>query len=386
MDDAKKPKLVQESQRNLVDFLNSTKARLNGLYTSELTVHIVCGNESADLDSVVAAVTLAFLNYQSSPEIVHLPLLLIPRKAMKLRVEIVYFLSQHGIKDDHLTFLDDLNFEKIVQLGTGLQVTLVDHHIGQSVGRALLPYVTQVLDHRPKDPALNPDVKAEIELVGSCCTLVARRWLNAHEKGMATLGTTEATLLLGTILTDTANMSSHVGVGTDTDRHILQRLKSHLPHAIDPTHIYQEIQKQKFNLSSLSVDEMLEKDCKLVPGHSANIVMSSITMPLEDVLARPEISQATSSFMLAKKSKALIIMTWAKDCRGLAVVTGDHNMRDQMADMLLKATDPCLDLQPMCFAVSVKNTLAYKQGNIKASRKKVLPLVRDFLAEKASKS
>ena len=53
----------------------------------------------------------------------------------------------------------------------------------------------------------------------------------------------------------------------------------------------------------------------------------------------------------------------------------------QLADFLETDKEVQLDLQPL--PCDLQYSLAYSQGNVKASRKKVLPLVKSFL-EKSS--
>lgn len=54
----------------------------------------------------------------------------------------------------------------------------MDHHVLARQDLFLAPYVTEIIDHRPKDKSawnFKEDTRTTIEIVGSCCTLVAER-------------------------------------------------------------------------------------------------------------------------------------------------------------------------------------------------------------------
>jgi len=47
----------------------------------------------------------------------------------KLRTEIVYIMEKYSISQDHILFVDDVDFAQLTKLGRDqLQVTMVDHN------------------------------------------------------------------------------------------------------------------------------------------------------------------------------------------------------------------------------------------------------------------
>ena len=71
-------------------------------------------------------------------------------------------------------------------------------------------------------------VNKTIELVGSCCTLVAEKLL-----AVDILDNMMCSLLLGTILLDTINLDPRAGKTTDKDKQIVSRLMERHPVAVD---------------------------------------------------------------------------------------------------------------------------------------------------------
>ena len=53
----------------------------------------------------------------------------IPKHMFKLRTEIVYIMEKYSISQDHILFVDDVDFTQLTKLGRDqLQVTMVDHN------------------------------------------------------------------------------------------------------------------------------------------------------------------------------------------------------------------------------------------------------------------
>lgn len=70
---------------------------------AEKNVHIVLGNESCDLDSVVSALCLSLLLYHEGKQQV-LPVLNIPQEELPLRTEVNYLLRENDVPVDLLIF------------------------------------------------------------------------------------------------------------------------------------------------------------------------------------------------------------------------------------------------------------------------------------------
>ena len=58
-----------------------------------------------------------------------------------------------------------------------IKLILVDHHILSTKYDFLLPYVKEIIDHRPLDRnkwSYNDNLLYKIDIVGSCCTLIGQ--------------------------------------------------------------------------------------------------------------------------------------------------------------------------------------------------------------------
>ncbi|XP_059162697.1 exopolyphosphatase PRUNE1-like [Physella acuta] len=306
----------------LKEFLVEAKARLADLNSGvKKHVHIVIGNEACDLDSTVCATTYAYFLHQtkSSPGSHTLPVLCTRRSNFRIHLETVYFLGKHNIRADDLIFIDDLDLPALSGSEViTLEVTLVDHHVLSEAEECLRKFVVEALDHRPVDGEIPKSWHAEIEPVGSCSSIVARKMLDADPEDFS-MDATVAELLLGAILTDTCNLSDKDKIATSADREMQVRLKSFLPH-ISATSIFEEIKQSKFDLSSLTILEMLNKDLKILKGTQITVAMSTVTMNLETILTSPEFCHDASEFCLSVPADVVIIM---------ALVMGDAGISDR---------------------------------------------------------
>lgn len=77
---------------------------------------------------------------------------------------------------------DQINLQNLQNdTGKRLELILVDHHTLSSEDIALKPSVVAIIDHRPLDPAWSwNNVSLNIEIMGSCSTLVARNVLQRN--------------------------------------------------------------------------------------------------------------------------------------------------------------------------------------------------------------
>ncbi|KAI8785484.1 protein prune, partial [Biomphalaria glabrata] len=312
-----------------------------------------------------------------------LPLLCLQREKFRLRLETVYFLRKHSILPEDLTFIDDLDLPALRQNEViTLTASLVDHHVLSPAEVCLKDCVVEVIDHRPLAEALPNSWNAQIEPVGSCSSLVAKKMLSSDD---FTMESTVAELLLGTILCDTGNMSTSDNLATHVDHEVLVKLKSFLPPSISATSIYDEIKSFKFDLSSLTVSEMLHKDLKVLKGSQIVVAMSTITMNMQAILQRPEFSHDAADFCQTLPADVLIIMAFVSGDAGIqhrwiAVYSTNRVYKEQLIDVLLSSTNPHLDLEPLTLSYEISNLTVFIQNNLQASRKQVLPLVSSFLA------
>ncbi|KAJ3023990.1 hypothetical protein HKX48_008604 [Thoreauomyces humboldtii] len=275
----------------LARFLATTR-KVSTASTSGLPVTVVIGNEAADLDSVVSAVSYAFLESTrqerraAGPVTEYLPVVGIPRADFALRTECPYALNTGYPDTDitpHLTFLDEIDLDAL-HSASRLRLVLVDHNQLAPSLRRFETSVVGILDHHV-DEGLHPEADPRvIEPVGSAATLVAEQWkLAAADDVQPESGL--ALCMICAILIDTVNLKEEYGRVTKADRRAVDYL---LPfarageHSVASTavgddafltNLYQGVYHAKVSISNLSSYDLLRKDYKewLVGSHKLGI-------------------------------------------------------------------------------------------------------------------
>ncbi|KAM5257185.1 exopolyphosphatase PRUNE1 isoform 2-T2 [Ctenodactylus gundi] len=305
------------------DYLQGCRAALQ----ESRPLHVVLGNESCDLDSMVSALALAFyLMKTNEAEEVFIPVLNIKRSELPLRGDNVFFLQKVHIPETSLIFRDEIDLHALHQAGQ-LTLILVDHHVLPKSDTALKDAVTEVLDHRPIEQKHCPPCQVAVELVGSCATLVTERILQGAPE---ILDRQTATLLHGTIILDCVNMDPKIGKATLKDKKYVEKLEALFPDLPQRNEIFDSLQKAKFDVSGLTTEQMLRKDQKTIYRQGTRVAVSAIYMDLE------------------------------------------------ICGVLERSQSPPLDLTPLLS--THPNLQAYFQGNTQVSRKKLLPLLHEALS------
>lgn len=180
-------------------------------------LRFVTGNQSADLDSVISAISFAYFNYKKDESLL-IPLINISRTDFKLRRDIVTLLDSYSITEDSLYFIED--FKRITASDVPIELTLVDHCNIQGdvftdyLSKGKLDIVGIIDHHQDESVFLNANPRI-IHSNGSCSALVFNYWYDQfsnkdifYEKDNEIVP-----LLLGSLLIDTSNMSQKVEEG-----------------------------------------------------------------------------------------------------------------------------------------------------------------------------
>ncbi len=254
------------SQLTPSEFLRSSKEHYQNIISSNPNrpqnlqeIHFVMGNESADLDSIVSSITYAYLLHHEKPNEFYVPLLNIFREEIALRKDILHLFQQLGISSDDLLFLDDQVPLDDLFAQDKLRFTLVDHNILRPRQEHLSDAVERIVDHHADEnkqyPLLTEENKT-IAIVGSATTLVAEKIFSSSQIAMSS---ELATLLIGPILIDTANLQSEEKT-TERDTNAVQLLQSLAPDL--PPNFYEELLEAKNDVSGLTPAMLLSKDFK----------------------------------------------------------------------------------------------------------------------------
>ncbi|GFU22549.1 protein prune homolog 2 [Nephila pilipes] len=205
---------LQECKHNLKNASESSK------------IQVVLGNESCDLDSAISSLVMAYFIFkvQKTADII-IPVLNVKRKELAVRTEVVFFLEETSINISDVICIDEIDLKALHEKGK-LSVVLVDHNALSTEQLYLDSRIVQIIDHHEIN---NPDkikkLNSKIELVGSCCTLVAEEILNSN---VSIMDPQIAMLLYGTIVLDTICLNETAQRVTEKDKKIVDKLETYL--------------------------------------------------------------------------------------------------------------------------------------------------------------
>ncbi|XP_040267374.1 exopolyphosphatase PRUNE1 [Bufo bufo] len=351
-----------------------------------LDFHVILGNEACDLDSAVSAITLAYFLAKTSPSknLVYVPVLNIPREDFPLRTESTFFFKENRISEELLIFRDEIDLGGLYEAGR-LGLSLVDHNVLSRTDSFMEDVITEVIDHRTLERRLSRNCRVTAELVGSCTTLVAEKII---QEAPHILDSQLASMLRGTIVLDCVNMAPAAGKVTPKDREYVQILEAKFPDLPPRGTMFDSLQNAKFDVSGLTTDQMLRKDLKVLFSRDINMAVSAVYMDIEDFLRRTNLEKELQDFCRRHHYNVVVAMAIAftsanEPKRQIAVYSQQGPLRAAVSKVLEEATTPCLELSPIsCHYCN--HVTGYSQGNTAASRKKVLPILKDFLRRRDS--
>ena len=386
------------------------------------TNHYIIGNDAADADSIVSAMTLAYIESRHGDEAT--PIVPISKEAFtNERPEINLLIDLAGISNvsDKLLFIDDL--VDILADGISKTISLVDHN---TLNRSLQNYqktltVVEIVDHHKdthqyKDTCSGKQRNIAFEhnhaLVASTTTLVAER-LKEYES--PPYSTSIGILLLGVILLDSVNLDDSIGKVTDRDRDSVNDLlmntdwnkakpSSFLTRrgngdvAVNTNELFRMLQMAKYDpvfWSQMSVSRSLSYDFKYFQA-AEKFGISSILMPGVDFMTKEGFWDSTYSFMNTIEISFLSIMFAYYDeqevfHRQLLFVYTNRNrlVERSVDDMLASQAYRDADLQleevmiplPSIVSIEYPNLQArlFDQHNVAPSRKQIGPLLEKVL-------
>jgi exopolyphosphatase len=360
-----------ESFMSISDYLEESGSRIN----SGKMVTVVIGNEAADLDSMASSVAYAYYLHLSGVNAV--PVMNIPRNDFALRTEAVYLFGEASIGMEKLLFLDDIDLEKLSGEDL-LEVVLVDHNVP---GDVLTPYgkvIREILDHHADEKKYSPETAVDIRPVGSAATLVAERFLRDQKDS---IDDAVGLLLLGTILLDTVNLDEGAGRVTPDDLNAAQELIEIT--GLEQKVLFDKLQSEKFNVSSLGSYDLLRKDYKEWQMGEVKCGIASVLMPALDWIRKdPDLQKTFQNFCDDKKLDVLLVMNAYTDpefVRNLGVYIPDSDLRGKTIGFL-ESSDLDLEILDSRFKADSGDIVYYLQGNLGISRKKLQPLLKDFFS------
>ena len=343
---------------------------------------------------------LAYIRSNTPPHRLHIPISNIPRPDLDLRVELAAVLRHAGLQVQDLLTLSEL--PDVAPEAT--RWLLVDHN---SLTGPLGKFSAQVegcVDHHVDEGAVGAQAETRvIEPCGSCMSLVVEQsrlaWeamsklpLKDHDAEPAVEDDRLARIALGPILIDTVNLTAEAKI-RDKDRSAVKFLDSKIhDQAFDKDKFYDEVSALKEDISSLSLNGIFRKDYKEWHEADLKLGISSIPQNLAYLLSHA----AGADTFVDELSK------WAAqrqlDIAG--VMTASHPDGVFQRDLLLwglseggvevvrrfgagKGGELQLETWEDGKLDDGEKRRVWRQMELKASRKKVAPFLREVMKETA---
>lgn len=245
---------------SISSFLAETREKMDDLKNSETApaelIHVVLGNQSGDMDSIVSAITFSYVNRTKG----YIPVINIMREDLILRGDVLYVFERLNIDPDTLLYQEDLQFLlKLAEKGK-VRITLVDHNHLAPDQEAFENYVELIVDHHKDEEVLYPLLREKekvIAAVASNSTLIGELiLLGAPQESSPEV----AYLLLSAILLDTRNLTNTL-IMTERDIEIATQLKEKAEGYYDET-LFDTLTHYRYEVEHLSPDLLLKKDYK----------------------------------------------------------------------------------------------------------------------------
>ncbi|KAJ1971398.1 Exopolyphosphatase [Dimargaris xerosporica] len=443
---------------------------------------ITMGNETADLDSMISAMTYSYWRHLASDDqtmpTTHVPLINTPREDLLLNRERERVIVQSGqIPYDNLVCIDDAPIKRLFQwlqdiakssaVPTNVEIVLVDHPAPNGRQAFLEPFVRGLLDHHIEEGKFLDAIPRWVSLVGSAASLTtlegfallggkghisSQRTTRAKELGQGDgrgnffrVVQSQPNLfrmLLAPIVLDTGNFNPALGKTRDEDleaaaliweaRPELALLASTdaqttesafalpLPESCRQEAVasgsscqadfltawFKDISQAQQDIDHLTATEQLRKDYKQSDMSGLEVGVGSITWPMQkwsDLGRMQEFEAAMRDYYQTKGLDLLGVTTLdnSQSSTGLkrelvlyspdfqtSTGTGMASTRHaQLIELVKRLQASNLELTPIPNASEANAMLAqrgyimFNQGNLKASRKQVLPELKKILKD-----
>ncbi|ODQ79411.1 hypothetical protein BABINDRAFT_171642 [Babjeviella inositovora NRRL Y-12698] len=363
----------------ILSYLQAANKTLAATLASKGRLRIVSGNQSADLDSVVSAITYAYFHHVAHPTIPIIPLINIPRADLNLRKDIVYALGKQAITVDLLYFVED--FHKIDP--TLIDLVLVDHCAPQGDLRHFTNVIS-IIDHHDDENMFLDAQPRIIEKSGSCSCLVFNYWYDVLTKGSVSTAVFADVMdiLVAPLLTDTGNMSNKV---EPADIAAFDKYSAIAPF-LNFAAYADELKQQKKDLSGLTLSEILRKDYKAYEFQTASdgiktVGISSMPKSFSYFFKNfSTIEAEVKEWGVHQKLDLVCMMASDKKVEFVRQIAFYDFVDDVLSDKIAGLLRQELQLESLDTSKSnevFKTLKFYKQLNVAASRKQVAPAMKE---------
>lgn len=397
----------------LKDFMAGLRRHVN-----DKLLRFVTGNQSADMDSIVSAISYAFFRHHQVPSEPVIPIINITREEFKLRKDIDILLGTYSISQDLLFFIED--FQRLSNSLDTVHLTLVDHcniqgdifHKYADEGKLK---VDAIIDHHEDEEVFKDANPRIIQKNGSCSSLVFNYFYSLFPDKTIFDTSDVCGILLGPLLIDTTNMTQKVELNDSTAfaRYLMILQDSHIPRKIEEltkadTEVsteslllgyYTTLKTAKKDLSGFSLFDILRKDYKQFTFNGIRVGFSSLgklylwifnkfsNKEIEEAMLRTtnyhnlDMLVATTSY--TKKASNEYTREFSYYIKKDSSFADKLEQVGALAKQGLDLNDNIYELNK--FANNLKEISGlylFNQANVQASRKQVVPIVKTILESK----
>ncbi|KAM9167619.1 protein prune homolog 2 isoform 2-T2 [Mergus octosetaceus] len=351
------------------EFLQRARCQLNRSKHLE-KVHVVLGNKSCDLDSLISALAYAyFLDKVSPPDVLCLPVLNIPRKDFSYFTETRFILEELNIPESFHIFRDEINLHQLNAEGK-LSLTLINSNMLTSEDKSLESAIVKVI---------TPDEQCDgsLDLQTSSSSLVVKEIL---QEAPELITQQLAYLLRGSILFKC--MSSELDGITEQQEKVLSVLEEKFPGLPPREEIISVLQETQLNPQGVSIEEVMLKDLKEISDGEIKVAISTVYMTLEDCVLHRSLLGELKAFIDKYGVDVLVILANSLSDeeqmkRQIAVYSENLELGNQICCELEECQNPCLELDPL--ECGCDQILIYHQENSLVTCDQIFLLIKEVL-------
>lgn len=186
----------------------------------------------------------------------------------------------------------------------------------------------------------------------------------------------------GAIVLDTVNFSPEADKVRPLDIEVTEKLEELLSITDSgyKTRLFKALNEARSDISTLDSFQILSKDLKIISGLRAVVAIPGFPMSVQKYIRMEEAEENLKSFAEENNCDLVVLMGMEIDQEGtvkrdLAVV----NIKNQrLTNEIVKTLEdnPCLQLHKV---TTFLGNPVFSQGNIKMSRKQILPILNTFV-------
>lgn len=168
------------------------------------------------------------------------------------------------------------------------------------------------------------------------------------------------------------------GKAKELDKQVAEKLEKMFNfNADDRKLIFDELWKAHTNVTHLTPNQLLLRDFKIVNS----VPIPGLPMLVEEFLRLPKAIEAVESFRREKTAEVVVIMGLkAADSVKRDIALYCENKNSTLLQLILKKLQNA-DLGLCEIDLNISGVMCFQQNNIKASRKQIVPLIKEATVE-----